>query len=294
VRKEQFVSRLWNVLLALAIGLGLLSAEIVLARSNKADICHVDDEGNIKLINVSKNAVQAHLRHGDFLLADSVFYADVDGDGLGDAGDPLEVCTVPNGFVDNADDCDDTTSDIGEPQELYADTDGDLFGDPNTAQTVCPAEGLVEDGTDCDDTNNAVNPDATEIVGNGIDDDCNSATPDAPAVTCPCADQVGSAITLHDIFITQPFDGGPNLTCTSTAQLAVVSRLDDGDVSPPFPRPAITVVANENVPNGPFCRYVLFETDPTVSLFGFAALTSAELDSCLLDIRALQAQLGCP
>lgn len=46
---------------------------------------------------------------------------------------------------------------------LLPDGDGDLW---NT-------------NTDCDDTNAQVNPGMTEIVGNGLDDDCNAATPDA-------------------------------------------------------------------------------------------------------------------
>lgn len=36
-------------------------------------------------------------------------YADSDGDGFGDPSSTLEVCVVPGGYVQNADDCDDTT-----------------------------------------------------------------------------------------------------------------------------------------------------------------------------------------
>jgi hypothetical protein len=45
------------------------------------------------------------------------------------------------------------------------DGDGDTFGDALCAQATRPAE-------DCDDTNGAVNPDASEAC-NGLDDDCN-------------------------------------------------------------------------------------------------------------------------
>ncbi len=52
------------------------------------------------------------------------------------------------------------------------DADGDGYGSP--ASPDCAVFEL-----DCDDTQAAVHPGATEIPGNGIDDDCNAATPGA-------------------------------------------------------------------------------------------------------------------
>ncbi|MFN7950591.1 MAG: putative metal-binding motif-containing protein [bacterium] len=50
------------------------------------------------------------------------------------------------------------------------DGDGDGYGNP--ASPAC-AQPLL----DCNDTNANVNPGRTEIPSNGIDDDCNAATP---------------------------------------------------------------------------------------------------------------------
>lgn len=56
----------------------------------------------------------------------------------------------------------------------YQDADADGFGDASNTLTDCDQpEGYVSNSTDCDDTNADVNPDATEVVDNGIDDDCD-------------------------------------------------------------------------------------------------------------------------
>lgn len=78
------------------------------------------------------------------------------------------------------DDCDllidDADDSVFDQVLLYSDLDGDGYGDPNNASFRCfPTEFLLEDSTDCDDTNHQINPGATEIC-DGVDTDCNGAT----------------------------------------------------------------------------------------------------------------------
>ena len=88
-----------------------------------------------------------------------------DGDAAVNPG-ATEVC---NGLDDN---CDEST-DEGLLTTFHEDADGDGFGGPNT-QLACTAPGAewVEDGTDCEDSNDAVNPSATD-TWNHVDDDCD-------------------------------------------------------------------------------------------------------------------------
>lgn len=96
------------LLLALAISiLGESSSVTVQAQgTGRAAVCHVDGGSRARLIGVSQSAVPAHMAHGDFAVP--TFYADADGDGFGDPAQPAKACTQPEGFVSNADDCDDT------------------------------------------------------------------------------------------------------------------------------------------------------------------------------------------
>jgi hypothetical protein len=94
-----------------------------------------------------------------------------------------EVC---NGFDD---DCDGETDEGAEPVLYYADTDGDGFGDPDDSTISCaPPVGYVADNTDCDDSNADINPDADEVCGNGIDEDCSGADAACGAENDLCVD----------------------------------------------------------------------------------------------------------
>ncbi|MFZ5475927.1 MAG: MopE-related protein [Myxococcota bacterium] len=114
----------------------------------------------------------------------ATLYADIDGDGFG-AGDPVEGCEGAEGWVTNADDCDDTDRDVhpdaaetcdledddcdgdldeGVTSTFHADADADGFGDAASPVEACAAEiGWVANADDCDDAD----PDEPVVVHEG-------------------------------------------------------------------------------------------------------------------------------
>ncbi len=140
-------------------------------------------------------------------LGPRTFYRDADGDGYGDPGYREEACEASDGFVEDNTDCDDERDDVNpgadevcdpfdvdedcdgvaddldddatERSTWYVDADGDTFGDPDATLALRSCEqpaGHTADDTDCDDTRRRVNPEARELCGNGLDDDCDGLT----------------------------------------------------------------------------------------------------------------------
>ena len=112
--------------------------------------------------------------------------ADLDGDGYsGDDDCDDENASVHVGAEEVCDgidnDCDglidDQDDDVADPSRWYTDADADGFGDPGAWVEACDVpSGAVADDTDCDDGDPAVNPDAEEQAGDGIDNDCDGWT----------------------------------------------------------------------------------------------------------------------
>ncbi|TNE88001.1 MAG: hypothetical protein EP330_17090 [Deltaproteobacteria bacterium] len=111
----------------------------------------------------------------------SVWYPDVDEDGVGATEDPYQGCDPPDGYVTTTGDCNDGDASISSAELWYPDDDGDGYGDSRSGVSTCdPPEGWLRDGTDCDDSTAEVSPEGTETCDvNNVDEDCDGFADDA-------------------------------------------------------------------------------------------------------------------
>ena len=149
----------------------------------------------------------------------TTWYRDADNDGYGTSSTTKTQCNQPSGYVTDSSDCLDTNGSVnpaatevcdsantdedcdggaddndpnGTPSSgttsYYIDGDSDGYGDENASATAyCddPANGMVSNNDDCDDSDGAINPDGTEICDSfGDDEDCdggaNDSDPEGP------------------------------------------------------------------------------------------------------------------
>jgi len=116
------------------------------------------------------------------------FYEDRDGDGYGDpTSDVVEVCAAPEGFVDNATDCDDSSdtiypgapelcdgiaSDCNDPDYPIVSDETDDDGDDFVECSPWVGADTSLDGGDCDYVLGSVFPGAEELC-DGVNNDCD-------------------------------------------------------------------------------------------------------------------------
>lgn len=112
------------------------------------------------------------------VMTGETWVVDSDGDGYGDEGlSEIQVaCDQPAGFVNDATDCNDDSDEWfpGAEEDCSVDEDRDCDGISPFVDADGDAVAACED---CDDSDAAINPDATEVC-NDIDDDCDSRIDD--------------------------------------------------------------------------------------------------------------------
>ena len=150
----------------------------------------------------------------------TIYYQDLDGDNYGNTSVSITACSQPIGFVNTPGDCDDNNPHIwpnssetcngiddncnGQIDEgvvittWYFDNDGDNYGSTPTLQSCTQPLGYVITPGDCDDNNNHVWPNSSEIC-NGIDDNCNGTIDE------------GCFATLNLKVFIEGFYSGPNI-----------------------------------------------------------------------------------
>jgi MYXO-CTERM domain-containing protein len=127
----------------------------------------------------------------------STWRVDADSDGFGDVDDAgVDACDGPFGTVADGTDCDDALASVNpsapelcnradddcdgviddnaiDETAWHSDGDGDGFGAITVVAIACNAPPrAIADGTDCNDRNARINPDADEVC-NLVDDDCD-------------------------------------------------------------------------------------------------------------------------
>ena len=136
-----------------------------------------------------------------------VVETDADGDGFSveEDCDDTDAAVHPDADerCDDEDwNCDgDTEAGAIDADTLYLDADGDFFGAEDSAFESCAeVEGTVLVGGDCDDTDDAVNPNAEEDCATEADDDCDGLVDEQDALGCTMfyvdADEDGYGSTL--------------------------------------------------------------------------------------------------
>ncbi len=160
------------------------------------------------------------------IVGQATWYYDGDSDGYGLVSATAAACVQPSGYVSNASDCNDGSSaihplaqeicdsidndcdgatddadssvDLSTGSTYYRDLDNDGYGGSSSSITACSVSaGYSASASDCDDSDSATHPGATEVC-DGDDNDCDGSADDGATCSYQLVTSSGSGLCVDD------------------------------------------------------------------------------------------------
>jgi hypothetical protein len=172
---------------------------------------------------------------------------------------------------------------------LYQDADGDGYGNAAVSIVGCSQSGYVSNNTDCDDTIFAINPGVTEVLYDGVDNNCNGVMDEGYQITTTMAN-CGTTLSTLGSLISCVSIGGVNgyrfeVTNTSTGIAQTIDRdapffslnqLSSYDYATTYSIRVMVRKSSNNVWLGYYGPACLYSTPPVIAPTGGTGTTQLQ------------------